>query len=362
MPAFYGSKRSTSVVGKILTRKTDCPLALAKKLEQVWSNLITTCPRARGIFRLLAGVSAKRTSEIRLFCWHDIITQIYDYSAAVHAVITDPGDFAPELRGKLRDLIAPAVLTDLRMELAIAKDVGALLVKLCIKQEGDSPLLCTTTYIHWHSVLDNLRDISQPNTPIATKRALLPSVTQNATAIGGNAAAIDFLIDVQSQRMLPVYEKMRGDSEGAGRLVRTLAILRACRLFNWEWVAATPLKALIDEMVHVTAIPRCYDHEVALAAELEAYKARADQKFALPVDDRPSLWDFFTAAAIALPTWWKCAREVALITPSSCTVERVFSLLTQGFSDNQEGALEDYIFASVMVRYNAIWAAHDQGR
>ena len=76
-------------------------------------------------------------------------------------------------------------------------------------------------------------------------------------------------------------------------------------------------------------------------------------------DDRPNLWDFWKSAALELPKWWECAQEIALITPSSCTVERVFSLLTQGMDDNQRGALEDFMCASVLVRYNRIWTNHD---
>ena len=53
------------------------------------------------------------------------------------------------------------------------------------------------------------------------------------------------------------------------------------------------LLLLNDEMVHVTTIPRCYDHELALTAELEAYKFIADDKFALSLGDQTSLWDFF---------------------------------------------------------------------
>ena len=110
-----------SIIGKIMLRKDNCPLPLARKLESLWSNLMTTSPRARGVFFDSANESAKRSSEIRFYCAHEILCQVYDQSAAVNAVIMHASEFAPEIRAKLRDLIAPAVLADLRMELAVAK-------------------------------------------------------------------------------------------------------------------------------------------------------------------------------------------------------------------------------------------------
>ena len=82
-------------------------------------------------------------------------------------------------------------------------------------------------------------------------------------------------------------------------------------------------------------------------------------QWALPEATRPELWAFWRAASIQLPNWWIGAKEVALITPSSCTVERVFSLLSQGMDDNQRRALEDYMCGSVLVRYYRIWMDKD---
>ena len=53
-----------------------------------------------------------------------------------------------------------------------------------------------------------------------------------------------------------------------------------------------------------------------------------------------------------LPHWAKAVKLVLLVQPSSASAERVFSLLRTAFSDQQEGALQDYIEASVMLQYN----------
>ena len=50
--------------------------------------------------------------------------------------------------------------------------------------------------------------------------------------------------------------------------------------------------------------------------------------------------------------WCVIVRKFLLLQPSSAAVERVFSLLNSGFGTLQEQSLQDYIQASVMLRYN----------
>ena len=61
--------------------------------------------------------------------------------------------------------------------------------------------------------------------------------------------------------------------------------------------------------------------------------------------------------------WWKnheselpCLSEACkialLIQPSSAAAERVFSILSNSFTDRQTRSLEDYTETSVMLQYN----------
>ena len=45
-------------------------------------------------------------------------------------------------------------------------------------------------------------------------------------------------------------------------------------------------------------------------------------------------------------------RAILLLQPSSAAAERVFSLLSNSFKENQQNAL-DYISTSVMLQYNS---------
>ena len=56
-------------------------------------------------------------------------------------------------------------------------------------------------------------------------------------------------------------------------------------------------------------IPKLGEMMAELKAELKDYEARADVQWARPKDDRPSLWDFWRAASLVLPSFWKGAKE-----------------------------------------------------
>ena len=74
---------------------------------------------------------------------------------------------------------------------------------------------------------------------------LKPSVATNADLFGNNLQAKDNLVSLASLRMIPVFEKMSHDSKY--RLEYTLRILRACRLFNFHFIAETEIEALLQE-------------------------------------------------------------------------------------------------------------------
>ena len=53
-----------------------------------------------------------------------------------------------------------------------------------------------------------------------------------------------------------------------------------------------------------------------------------------------------------LPNWSNTCKSVLLVQPSSAAAERVFSILSNSFTDRQEHSLKDYIETSVMLQYN----------
>ena len=125
-----------------------------------------------------------------------------------------------------------------------------------------------------------------------------------------------------------------------------MGILRGCSLFNYKCVAERPLLALSNEFIHVCKIPYCCDRHVRLEAELVKYQSFAMEE--LEENEHIDLWDFWQKYSIQLPEWWDCVQEIVLMTPSSCTVERVFSILSHGMNDSQESSLEDNVAVSLI--------------
>ena len=50
--------------------------------------------------------------------------------------------------------------------------------------------------------------------------------------------------------------------------------------------------------------------------------------------------------------WAGVVKKLLVIQPSSASAERVFILLNNAFNDQQDNAPEDYLEASVIIRYN----------
>ena len=84
-----------------------------------------------------------------------------------------------------------------------------------------------------------------------------------------------------------------------------------------------------------------------LKAELPAYVAKADI-----ISPDLSALKWWKQNLVDLPSCSIGLRKVLVIQPTSAAAERVFSMLTTGFGDIQESSLNDYIEASVMLRFN----------
>jgi hypothetical protein len=87
--------------------------------------------------------------------------------------------------------------------------------------------------------------------------------------------------------------------------------------------------------------------KLALQREWAAYLSLA-QGTAGDID----LMEWWRSMQAQLPHWSKLAFAVALFSPSSGVVERVFSMLRTLTGDRQESALEDFVECSLTVRFN----------
>jgi hypothetical protein len=95
----------------------------------------------------------------------------------------------------------------------------------------------------------------------------------------------------------------------------------------------------------------------ALKRELPKYLSRAQYaRFepTLSAEERSAkLAAWWAEEAKELPAWSSLAADVFLIVPSSCAVERVFSVLRDTFDKQQKSAKEDYLETSIMLQFNS---------
>ena len=94
-----------------------------------------------------------------------------------------------------------------------------------------------------------------------------------------------------------------------------------------------------------------------LKRELPQYLARAQYarfEAGLSAEEKSAkLAAWWAEEAKGLPAWSLLAADVFLIVPSSCAVERVFSVLRDTFDKQQKAAKEDYLETSVMLQFNS---------
>ena len=84
-----------------------------------------------------------------------------------------------------------------------------------------------------------------------------------------------------------------------------------------------------------------------LKTELPSYLAAAED---VSPQVNPIQW--WKGHGSSLPKWANTCRSVLLMQPSSAAAERVFSLLSNTFSEQQQSSLEDYVELSIMLQYN----------
>lgn len=254
----------------------------------------------------------------------------------------------------------------LAFELAMIKDIGSHLVSLCYALEGDAASLPFVAYDRWKAVLKQLKVMADTDKNIRktfpTKFAdHFPTVWTyyvNVVGIEHDVGDVyyDPLVDLACDCAKKVYAKMNYDT--SQRLSQTMNIFQACRFLDYSFIARHALPAIQGEAIQLCRLGFSDDEYESMETELPEYWRLATTEATvgattstdedLPMDQ----WMFWKKNSLKLPLLYDAAKKAVLMAPSSATVERLFSYLSMGFSDNQQAALEDYKSAGVMLRYN----------
>ncbi len=127
---------SVNLIGKEL--EISCPTAFT--FSRKWSHMVQISDIAKNMFHILANTYPKSISETRWYSAWEVAMQIRENWDAVLAVIASPESFCEESRVEMKTLLTTNMV-QLKLELALMKDVGDCLVVLCYEQEGDGEML-----------------------------------------------------------------------------------------------------------------------------------------------------------------------------------------------------------------------------
>ena len=229
----------------------------------------------------------------------------------------------------------PQSCQDLRLELAALVDAGVHFVNATYYLEGDGPLIFTC-YERLSAVTRAVAVGNYPNTTAVAREIA-----------GGNAVLCNQLM-AQAKACIQLgfqfyHQKFSVQFHGT---VRAFKAARLCCPVQVQ--ALNPTAASLEELRN---FPFANDDATIanLAQELPLYLAASDGVTVTCEDDKLTWW---ANHKDTLPHWSSLVKKLLLIQPSSASAERVFSLLTNAFGSQQESALQDYLEASVMLRYN----------
>jgi hypothetical protein len=234
------------------------------------------------------------------------------------------------------------------MELAAISDCSKI-VWFCHAIEGDHAnfFYIPQAFDEWNETQEALNSIAKLRPGTYSNMLLMATRIEPV-----NLVQRQILLKSSAEKVAVAHSKMLFDSDH--RMLSTLLLFRGCRLWSWKFIARTDIVALREELIHARSIPATEAFYSELEKELEHYKLQANKEHVKEIGQL-SLWDFWRTHQINLPYFYRGACEVALCMPSSCAVERVFSLLEELFSSSQESSLQDYKEIKVMLRYNIIW-------
>ena len=318
------------------TVEEKCNTPTLATFSSLWISLFSHSPKAKAVWKQQTGKSMASYSKTRWWSRWEVLQQLMVQFGDILKLLEDNKDIGPATRPKLLQIMTdPQSSFLLKIELAAVVDFGEQFVKATYRLEGDGPIA-----VECYEIIATLKAAIHtgyyPNVEAVTLllRGSNPALTQQwlSYARGCVQGSIDY------------FEERFGDESK-----NPLAAFKSVTLFSPLVVhemqpKATDLDSLktlpfIDESVLST-----------LKAELPSYLTKASQ---LSSTSNFDLLVWWKNNKTNLPHWSGVAQKVFLLQPSSGAAERVFSLLNNSFSDQQQNTLEDYVEASIMLQYNS---------
>lgn len=337
-------------------------LPLASEFISKWSQMMSQSNIARQEWKELVGKSAKTKSMVRWGSEYSVARDIMINFGSVEDLIGIDREFAANLRQDLRRILSVDVVNEnglsskdsFRLELAAFNDIGEHIFSFVYDYEGDG-FLSPFVYDKMVSVQTELTSIVINHDEMKC-RNIMAVARQIA---GDNEARKAHLIQMACDKGAAARDKFIDKfSNPNGSCFRVMQIYKGLTLLQPKYMRSLPqaeIRARIHTLCqHVPLFSQIPNFEQRLTDESVRYIELANQH-RFDGTDPHELAHWWTLMRGDLPEWSIVVSCAVLLVPSSAGAERVFSMITSMFDDDQDGALEDYKEASLMLRYNTIW-------
>ena len=298
-----------------------------------WIGLFSRSPKSRLAWRTLTGLPPPSFSNTRWWSRFEVIHQVFKAFGDVTRFL-ESDHMPPATSSKLLDILNDSAKNrKLKIELAITVDAMEPFVKATYVLEGDGAL-ALVTYEHLSALFS------------ATSNEHYPNVNAIAKELsGGDAVREQQLVAYAKACVEPAYSYFR--TKFNENLKPAVDAFKAARFFSPS--KCSELKPTAADIDSLRVFPFLDTARVidGLKSELPLYLAAAED---VSAQADPVAW--WKSHEPGLPNWAKACRLILLVQPSSAASERVFSILSNSFSHQQESSLEDYIQLSVMLQYN----------
>lgn len=301
-----------------------------------WNTMFSLSPAARIAWKTRSGTAMRLSSETRWWSQWEVLNLVMQYFGDVEPFLRENENMAPSCRRHLLEIFDdPVSARDLEIELAAMIDAGQHFVSATYYLEGDGPL-AFTCYERLSTLAHAVAVESYPNTEAKAREHA-----------AGNVPLYNQLVAQGKACITPGFRFYQ--QKFSGEFHTTVRAFRAARLCCPVQVQELhPTAASVAELKLFPFLNN--DATIAgLVHELPRYLAIADGAVVESEEGKVRWW---SAQERALPNWSAAVKKILLIQPSSASAERVFSILQNTFSNQQDAALEETVEASVMLRYN----------
>ena len=297
-----------------------------------WMALFSHSSKAKFLWKELTGKAMASYSATRWWSKWEIFNQLLVQFGDIEPFLRINSDLGPVSRQKLVKTFEDAQkLPLLKLELASIVDWGKVFVEATYILEGDGPL-AFTCYEIMQTIVSAIQVANTFNVDAIVKSiSPLPTVQQQLKSYSRSCI----------QPGLDYFNNHLHSS-----LKTPLAAFKAALLLCPHKVnSLKPTSSDVDSLEIFPFISPT-SHIPALKEELATYLSKADG-----VDITVDTLQWWKQYESSIPAWAASAKKVLTVQLSSAAAECVFSILNS-FNDQQDNSLQDYIEASVMLRFN----------